>query len=357
VEILSDFNGWSWDVNLKYKSHVEDNLIYQNLEIIFGKTYMDEWMSGANSKNDFMHEIKKYFSATKYYDVLCKFLRTELGVKEEAKANKKLEKVIKELELISDKMVYFENVKKSKMKYLKEVEKIDLVLNNKEFLKKEYEAKNQKLDPDKKIATLGVYKKMLEERREKCLEQISELSKALNPINYINHKRALEQFIKTNTPSNEEKFDILIELQVEFLKALKDEIFETEEIETLIDFIYKIRYYRYIYISKDKQIKDILSLEKIICQIQNELIKRICEGEGFRIISKNIEFNSEIIRNILDTKIIELSEIKFEVDIKNETLICKTYENETYEKSFELPCKIPRKDLDVKQGKILKLFK
>ena len=122
LEILSDFNGWSWDVNIKQKRNFQDALIYQNMVIIFGNNFMEEWREKDTVDNNSLNQIEKYFSNTKYFEYLCKYLVFGLTVKEKAKTNKELANKIKELEKISDKITYFEYIKKLKLRYLKELD-------------------------------------------------------------------------------------------------------------------------------------------------------------------------------------------------------------------------------------------
>lgn len=356
VEILSDFNGWSWDINVNHKYHIEDNLIYQNFVIMFGNLFMEEWKSNSIKDDDSFQNVKKYFSKTGYFETLCRYLVFNLTPKEKAKTNKELDSKIKELEKISDKLVYFEEIKQSKLKYLKELEKITILLNNKELMRKEYLAKNSKLPSEKRIATIGTYKKMLDNRKEKIVEEISRLTSEMNPINYMNKKRDLEKFIEINSENKVGKEEIIIKLQEEFIKALKDNTYETDDIESLKNLIFKIRYYKYLYINEKAQIKDIKTLNDEINIVLKQIIKKLISAGTIKKIANDEELNLEIITNILDTKVIDLSLLKFEISVKENEIKVKTYEKEVFEKEFELNGKFLKKNFDVKQGKIYKLF-
>ena len=112
------------------------------------------WKARDIKDNTPLEEIKKCFAKTHYFDYLCKYLVLGLTVKEKAKKNKNLESKLKEYEELSNKLIYFDKIKKSKIRYLKELEKITLLLNNRNLLRKEYMAKNLKLSPEKRIATI-----------------------------------------------------------------------------------------------------------------------------------------------------------------------------------------------------------
>lgn len=356
LEILSDFNGWSWDSNIKQKKDFQDNLIYQNFAIIFGNLFLEEWKERKTKDVDSFNEVKKYFAKTNYFDSLCKYLVFGLTDKEKTKTNKELEAKVKELEKISDKWTYFEEIKTSKLKYLKELEKLTLTLNNKDLMRKEYLEKNKKLSAEKRIATLGTYKKMLDARKEKVVNEISRLTASMNPVNYMNYKRELEKFIQINSKEEENKDEIVIQLQKEFIKALKDTCFETEDVESLKNLIFKIRYYRYLYVTEEKQVKDIPELNVEVNKALKQVIQKLVAREELRKIANDNALNEEIIANILDTKVIDLEAIRFEMDIQENCLHIKTYEKEVFEKEFEIAGTFSKKNFDVKQKKVYKLF-
>ena len=210
LEILSDFNGWSWDITLNNKNNIQDNLIYQNFVIMFGNLFMEEWKSTNIKENDLLKEVKKCFAKTEYFEILCKYLVFGLTPKEKSKNDKELATKIKELEKISDKMKYFESIKKLKFRYLKELENITLLINNKDLMRKQYIAKNLKLNPENRIPTIGTYKKMLEAKKEKIVYEISNITACMNPINYMNKKRELEKSIKISSENCPNKEDIII---------------------------------------------------------------------------------------------------------------------------------------------------
>ena len=356
LEILSDFNGWSWDSNIKQKNNFQDNIIYQNFVIIFGNLFMEEWKERNEKDDSLLNDIKKYFAKTKYFDYLCKYLVFGQTTKEKSKTNKELELKIKKLEQMSDKITYFEKIKVSKLKCLKELEKIAITLNNKDLMRKEYMAKNLKLMPEKRIATLGTYKKMLETRKEKVVNEITKLTASMNPINYMNSKQELEKFIEINSKENGDKDEIVIKLQEEFIKALKETCFETEDINSLKNLIFKIRYYRYMYVTKDKQVKDIELLNNEINNVLKQVIQKLVNSENIKKISNDQSLNQEIILNILDTKVIDLNALKFELFIKEDLIRIKTYEKEVFEKEFEINGKFSKKNFEIKPEKIYKLF-
>lgn len=247
LEILSDFNGWSWDINLEYKNDLPSNLIYQNFIIIFGQEYMDNWLRQSHSRNSTIVELKKKFKDTNYFSYLCKYLYT---------------------------------------------------ISNKEDKKKIEEKYNFKKDT---------------------------------------------------------KINILIKMQLEFIKYLLQVANQIEETEDIIRLIYQIRYYREIYIDSNKKIKDVISIENNLDEVYKVVITKACKKAILRIINLDINSNYKIIKQILDTKIINLDEIKIKEELELDKLIVSVYEKDILEKEIMIE-NINKKDLGIKLNKKYKLF-
>lgn len=354
LEILSDFNGWSWDINLKLKNNITDNLIYQNFVILFGIKFMDDWMKNSSTKKNSLDEIKAKFVGTKYFEYLCKYLYSNSVEKDKKKIDKIIEAKEKEYRIIENKTKFFDDIKLQKMKYLKELKNIDILLNDKEKLMKKYISVNLKLPEDKKFSTSNAYKKSLEFKRENCLKEINRLGNLMKPTNYLNYKKELEDSI--NFVKISEKENYIKSIQVEFVKALKREIEELENHDEIISFIFKLRYYKNLYLNENEKVSSIKKLN--LDEVLKILIKKsiFIEKPILRKIVLDEEKNFEIIKNILDTKIINLKEIKFEVNLKENNLAVRVFEDEVFEKDFEIEFENSKKEILVKQNKKLKLF-
>ena len=53
LEVLRDFNGWSWTTVKKEIENIDANLIYQTLQILFGKEFMDNWVQDKDGIVDY----------------------------------------------------------------------------------------------------------------------------------------------------------------------------------------------------------------------------------------------------------------------------------------------------------------
>lgn len=255
---------------------------------------------------------------------------------------------------ILNKEKYFEKIKNDKIKLLKAVERIDRILNNENIFSREFKRKNSQLEENKKIS-IKTYKLILLTDREKFVNKIQELSESLIPKNYIIKKEELQLYYNIK---NEEK-DLetsVIELQKEFIKVL-DKKLEKENInDEIIDLIYKIRYYENIFIDSQKNIKQIVQIQELLNKLKYKLIKKSCTKAILRIFSMDIKLNFKIINEILDTKIIELEEIKVKLNYENKNLKIQVYDREVFEKEIILKFSGDKKDLEIKNNKLIKLF-
>ena len=186
--------------------------------ILFGDKFLSDWLEQSTTKYNPLNTIQNSLYNTKYFEVLCEYLYLISSDKEKQNIEKQIQIKKEELDKMSDKVKYFDDLKNKKMKYLREVEKIDKLLNDKDALRKEYIAKNLKLGEGKRMTSVYVYKRLVENRREQCMNKIAELTRAGNPINFMNKKRELEEFIKTGD-LNTTKEECILKLQIEFIKV------------------------------------------------------------------------------------------------------------------------------------------
>lgn len=248
LEILSDFNGWSWDINLEYKNDLCAHIIYQNLIMILGEEELENWMKQSNSRKSLLLELKNKTKNTNYFSYLCKFLYT-LSSKEDR---------------------------------IKIESKYDF----------------------KKDSKLNIFTKM----------------------------------------------------QLEFVKYILEVASYTEDDEEVINLIYKIRYYRELYINKTLKIKDIEKIEEKLDEIYKVIITKACKNEDLIIVNLDIETNYKIIKEILNTKIIELDEINIKLKYTLDKLIVCVYEKDVLEREINIDKLVNRKDIIIKLNKKHKLF-
>ena len=73
IEIIRDFNAWSWNTVAKDISNIDCNLIYQNLLILLGFTFLENWMQQENKKEQLEKlekELKKRYNEKSIEELL-----------------------------------------------------------------------------------------------------------------------------------------------------------------------------------------------------------------------------------------------------------------------------------------------
>lgn len=359
LEILTSFNGWSWDIykneNINYVNHI----LYQNLLLILGDKYLTEWRTQSSSKRDFLFEMKSYIKSITgtngFFTKMCCLVYKTSEEKEHQKIEELLKEKVKELKKMQDREKYLEDAKKRKLKLTKLVEKLDIILNDEKNLVKEYVKTNSNLDEDKRIGSLRIYKNMLQKERENYIAEINSISSLLKPINFLKKKQELEnyEYILKNKQSIEE---LIIELEKEFLIFLNKKINKINTRDEMVDMLYELRYIKNISIGKGKLISDIEVLDNAINKIMKKAITSACKNGVMKIISMDIPLNYEIIKYALDSKIIELEEIKLSLQPENGYLIIKVFDKEIFEKQGKKKIETSKNLLEIKYKRTIKLF-
>lgn len=286
VEILENFNGWSWDITAKEQENYIVNLIYQNLMMIQGEQFLFNWRTDKTASQDYLLELKRTMKSItgndNYYLALCKLLYLMANRNDKTKIKKQLTE--KELEY---------------QKFLRQSE---------EFRKKNIREFNQ----------LKICHDIL-----------------------TNEKTAYEE---------------VIELQKCFLKLLKRKIERLVLREEIVEIIYQLRYYQNIMLLDDVLIKENKDLAKSLDYVLKLAITKACKMGVIKIISMDIDTNFELLKYILDTRVIDLEEIKIYVEPEKDSIFIKVYDKEVFEKQFREDFSGNKKDIVIRKKKMVRLF-
>lgn len=360
MEILRDFNGWSWDITYDEKFNYTSNLIYINLLMILGEKFLYEWRTYGSTRRDFIQEAKKFIKIftgnEKFIKLLYKYIYITASEKEKIHIETEVLEKNKLLKKMSNKIKFLEDSKNRKLKLTRKVEKIDFILHDEKALQKAFEKNNAKLEEKKKIKSIKKYKKLIELEREKYISEINEVSNLLKPSNFVAKKQELEEYVKFFDIKETEE-EILIAFQKEFLHFIDKKLSKMKTRDEIIDIIYELRYYKGINVNEKQKITDIEELEIYIEKIMKKAITALCQLGAMKIISMDINLNFEIIMYALDTKIIELEQIKLYFEKENDkSLVIKVFDKDVFEKQGRKKIDLSKKTLEVKQKRKIKLF-
>ena len=183
VEVLRDFNGWSWNTINKEVSNIEANLIYQTIQIILGEKFLENWCKDQDGIIDhlelFVEEITKKYGENMAKEQ--KQLLTQIAIINTVKNNSKYAQEISEkIKKVDEELEKYENneervvkITNHKKKLLQELNEVEKVLGQKARLKEEFEKRNKELPIEKKIFNIKVIKLEYSKRKKQLLEEMS----------------------------------------------------------------------------------------------------------------------------------------------------------------------------------------
>ncbi len=326
AEVIRDFNGWSWDIVTKEIGDIQGNLIYQSLILLNGKNRI----IGINYK--------------KFYNLVIRMAIERFIVNEEneeyTKNFEKIKKLKKErLELFNNKEEFLNQITKEKKDYTKQIEKIDKILNNNELLKNEYYERNKRLPNKEKIFSINYLIRILDKERLECLEKIEECNKLILPREFVEQKAKLEEETKfiDSILANIDRKDI-VEICEDFLENVKNIVNEINEESKneLINWIYKIRYYRYVPISNNENVKDIQELNNLFEKLTKLIIKKAQELKIWDTFSEDKDLTYQILKEVFDSKIVNLQNINIQCRYEDKTLYVEYYDDTVIESSLKI---------------------
>ena len=171
LEVLRDFNGWSWTTIKKEIENIDANLIYQILQILLGEEFLDNWCQDKDGIIDYF-EVLTEECGNKYGKEKIQRLKDiliKISIANDVKENKefakdisqKLNELNEEIEEYNDTEAYIEKIAEHKKKTMKELKDLEKILGQEIRLKAEYKKRNEKAPIDKKIFNIRVLKQQL----------------------------------------------------------------------------------------------------------------------------------------------------------------------------------------------------
>lgn len=363
-EIITSFDGWSWNIQLDVTGNSLYNLIYQNLRFLLGNTFLYEWKRDRRLSVDYIEKIRKV-SEDMYFQIcnICVFLACQNKEKKQ-KILQKLKEIKAELGKLENKNEFLQKIYEEKKKIKDKVKIIDKLLNNKDLLAEELEDKNAKLPDDRKIISISSLEDILEEERKSLMQKLQEYNQLLDPKNYVKKVNQLKEKIKIveNLPINHitdrEIYEYVINLQKTFINCISYAIDKIELKKDFIELIYKFRYYQSIpiYINgKNNCIRELPELKELIEKTQKQMITKACKNKVLQIINQDIDYNYKIISEIMDTTIIDMESIMISLEKEDAMLNIHIYDKEIIDKTEKIPYE-KQEEYSVKFNKKLKLF-
>lgn len=366
IEIIRDFNAWSWNTIPSEISNIDCNLIYQNLLILLGFNFLDSWMRLEGQKEvikKLEEKLKEQYNNDEIDILLDLLYRISIIIcikrneKEKQRLLDEKEWDEKELARLEDKKKLVIDLTKTKKDKAKEIEKIDKILNNHELLVEEFEKRNKELAEYKKIFNLESLSVTLKKERKKLLNEIDECNKLLDVKIYLERKDELERTVdllkEISNSRNKDRYKI--ELQKVFLKCLEERINKIEKEEQkkeIIQLFSILRYYNFIVYDENNFVKDVEALSDQIENLEEIIIKKLYDFKLINAITKDLDTDIRIIKPIFTSRIMNIENIYIQAINRDKRIEINIYDGDIQELGFEIENK---NELKVR-GKKIRLF-
>lgn len=367
IEIIRDFNAWSWNTIAHEISNIDCNLIYQNLQMILGFEFLDNWMNLEKQKElleKLEKELKEKYNEKNVKELLENIYKlaiivcVERNKLERKRLTDEKEWDEKELERLKDKNKLVEELTEIKKVKTKEIRKLDKLINDDKLLYEEFERRNANLSEYKKIYSVENLLGTIKKERKKALNEIEEANKLLDARNYVERKKELEENIKLlkDMKSSKGKEKYKINIQKIFIRCMEEnieKIIGTEQKKQAVSLFYAIRYYNFIYFDDNRFIKDVDALREDLDRLEGKILLKLYEIKGINAITKDIETDIGIIKPILNTRIIDLGNVNIQIKKAGSKIEVSIFDGNTVELEYRLQ---NLNEIELKNKKKVKLF-
>ena len=297
-EVIRDFDGWSWNIETNQIESIEYNLVFQNIQMLYSGNFENE------------EQLK---------DILSKIYKNE-----------------DKLRKLEDKTEYFEKIISKKNKLEKRLKLIDNCLIDVNVLKKEFTKANKSLPEGKKILSISDFEDRIQEEKKQIVCDIQKLSEKLLKKIYTKEKNQTKEMLEILEvlDNKEDLYTNILLLQEKFIKGIQEKIKQAKTRKDVMNVIYKVRYYKFLPY-KDVQIKDVEQLRKLIYRTEEMIYDMAYKMNIINPISINEKINNDVVREILNTNIIELENIELLFKAENYQITLQIFDEENIEKILE----------------------
>lgn len=364
-ELITNFDGWAWNNNVDKFDDTESYLIYENLRILMGNTFLHEWKRDRRKK-DYISDIIKV--SQDFWEKFCQYAILKISINSDDKKELKAElnKIEEQLSKMEDKNEFLQEIYKNKKTVSDRIKILDKILNDNYLLKEEFLSRNSELTQEEKIFSISDLEEIIQKERNSCIEEMQRYNYILEPKNYIKKIESLKDKINLIKSAKFEEIDEktiqkrLLNLQIIFMQCLKQKVENSKTKKEMVDLIYAFRYYLYLPIKingKMMIIKEVEELKRELEQIGKDIITKSCKLNAIMIINKDISYNFQIIQKILDTKIINLEDIHIIFSKSDADINVEVYDKEMLDRTASIDReKDKEQDFMIKFNKKIKLF-
>ncbi len=336
IEIIRDFDGWSWNNAIDNESNKYYNLIFQDLSLLLGESVINEIACRENPLKELSKKIEENYGEKKKDEYIFKLAKVCILLYQKIYSDDELKEYLKTqrdyLYQLSNKSKYMDDLKEKVDEDNKYIEKVTAMLENNELL-------NAKLK-DKKIyekyKTLDAYKAHLRRIRYSRVKNVNRYKKLLNPFEYTNEKNmvtnniAKAESIIWSMKRKDCLHEAIVDLQRKNISFYSKKIEVCELKKELINLIYEIRYYNLLPIN-DYHIKDMEELSVDLRNLQKKLTMKLIKNKIIESFSNDSNIDYLVTKYIYNAKLININKILIKMSYKNKKLNIQYFDDEELE--------------------------
>ena len=230
------------------------------------------------------------------------------------------------------------------------------MLNNGELLQKEYEQRNEKLPNKEKIFSLRHLVNKIEIERQEYIDKIKQCNILIDPKGYVARKEEIknkQEFLDLlDLEEKEDKRQSLANLCNLFLSCFQIKIAKAQTKQEITDYFYSLRYYYFLPFDRDGlRLKELEILKESFEHTIELLIEKAYKLNMLDVVTDDSIVNYKIIRNLFDSKMIDLNHTVIETKVEDGKLLAEYYDTNILESRCEIPS-----EKTVKLKKKVKLF-
>lgn len=364
VEIIRDFNGWSWNCVLEDEYEKYYNLLYQDLIILIGEKELEGVIKSHNVVGELSKQIKNLYGKTKAEELMKDFIKASLLIY--IKSNENGEKEVfeylgnkeKELKEFSNKAKHISKLADKMNEDTKLVCKVDAVLSNPIVLNKKFQAKGV----SDKYKDIDSYKISLIKYKNEISNEITLCRKLMNPFEYVNAKNNLQKEVddlkEVKLCYNNSNIIVksLVELQKNVISCFYKKIEVYDLKKELSSLIYEIRYYNRLPLG-NKHLCEYRNLKSDIEKMQIECINKLKKTKIVEIFSSYEKVNYYILRYIFQTKMVDIGKMSVKYRLIHNGIEAEYFDEEILEqKSHIVLNKEEMQGFTKKENKKIKIF-
>lgn len=328
-EVIRDFDGWAWNMQVNLIEDINLNLLFQNIIILIG--------DGFRTENEMKQRLASVFgkNAENVYIFIARiamlsYLRNH--PKERKEILKYREDITNRAQEMDNKVDYLQDIMKQRRNIEKRIRTIDDCLNNPKRLKEEF----LQLKEEDKIFSMSDLAESMQNEKLNLSIKLKQYNTKMMPQNYIKEKEEIAEMIEI-FKAFDSKMSVsryMLDFQKKFLKIIMQKTMSLKMRNDIINMFYFLRYYKFLPF-KEGLIKDVTELKEDIYNIEEILFEAAYNMNALNLISINRDINNNVLREILDTKIIDLKSVEVLVTSENYQIVLKIYDEENLEKVLE----------------------